>query len=83
MKTTALNEKKPVRIGVLLEPLMEICSHPNRNNLIREFFALAEGKSIPSPIQKRKSKRHYAPKRRIVADRKFPQPQQMSLFSNQ
>lgn len=42
MKTTTLNEKNPVRIGILLEPLMEIFSHPDRNNLIREFFAAEE-----------------------------------------
>lgn len=30
---------RPVRVGELIEPLMKIISHPDRNNLIRDFFA--------------------------------------------
>lgn len=80
MNPTIQNQKNPVRIGILLEPLMEICSHPDRNNLIRVFFTLAEEKSISLPVQKKKTKRHYTTKRRIVPVSKFPQPQQLSLY---
>lgn len=30
---------RPIQVGELMKPLMNIIAHPDRNNLIRDFFS--------------------------------------------